>query len=312
MSKLLTVFGGTGTQGGSVIRAVLADAALPKTFKIRAVTRDVSKPPAQLLAQQGIEVVAADMNSQPSLANALKGTHTLFLVTLPDFVTGAAPGTEFEQGKNVAEAAKDAGVQHLVFSSLINVTDASNGRLPHVAHFDRKADIEKHIRSLGIPATFIQPGYYMTNFTNLQLLRKGDDGSYTLAGPTSATKAQLPLFFPESDMGKYFVAVVKNRSKVLGKQVHAAADYYTPTRIMAEFQEVTAKKGQYVQLDQDVYLGFLPPPIAQEILENELLCEDPGFFAGGSLTEGHELLAEVGLAPTTWKDFLSGKKDLFV
>ncbi|GAB1311576.1 hypothetical protein MFIFM68171_01786 [Madurella fahalii] len=311
MSKLLTVFGATGIQGGSVIQAVLADSALSQSFKIRAVTRDASKSAAQALAKHGIEVITADLNSPSSLAEALKGTHTLFLVTLPDFVTGADPGTEFEHGKNVADAAKDAGVQHIVFSSLINVTDASNGRLRHVAHFDRKADIEKYIRWQGTPATFILPGYYMTNFTNLQLLRKGDDGSYTLSGPTSATKAQLPLFFPESDMGKYFVAVVKNRSKVLGKQVYAAADYYTLTRIIAEFEEVTGKKAQYVQLDQDVYKSFLPAPIAQEILENELLCEDPGFYAGGSLAEGHELLAEVGLAPTTWKDFLKSKKDLF-
>ncbi|KAK4104398.1 NmrA-domain-containing protein [Parathielavia hyrcaniae] len=284
--------------GGSVIRAVLADSELSNKFQIRAVTRDVSSSLAQALSKQGVKVVTADMSSPASLSKVLEGTHTLFLVTLPDFVTGAAPGTEFEHGKNVADAAKAAGVQHLVFSSLINVTEASNGRLPHVAHFDRKAEVEKYIRSLGTPATFIQPGYYMTNFTNLQLLRKGEDGSYTLAGPTSPTKAQMPLF-PDSDTGKYFVAVAKNRSKVLGQQIRAAADYYTPTRVMQEFREVTGKEGQYVQLDQEVYKSFLPPPISQEILENELLCEEPDFFAGGSLAEGHELLA----GPTsTWRD----------
>jgi hypothetical protein len=112
--------------------------------------------------------------------------------------------------------------------------------------------------------------------------------------------------------GKYFVAVTRNPSHVLGKQVYAAADYYTPARIVAEFQDVTGKKAQYVQLEHDVYKSFLPPPIAQELLENELLCEDPGFFAGGSLTEGHKLLAEIGLAPTTWKDFLKSKQNLFV
>ena len=113
------------------------------------------------------------------------------------------------------------------------------------------------------------------------------------------------------NLGKYFVAVAKNPTKFLGKQVHAAADYYTPSRIVAEFEEVTGKKGQYVQLEHDVYKSFIPPPIAQELLENELLCEDPGFFAGGSLTEGHELLSEVGLAPTTWKEFLDSNKKLF-
>jgi len=202
MSIILTVFGATGAQGGSVIRAVLAHPTLSKVFKIRAITRDASKPAAQTLTQQGIEVITADMGSRSSLAAALVGTHTVFLVTLPDMVSGAAPGTETEHGKNVADAAKEAGVQHLVFSSLINVTDASAGKLPHVAHFDCKAAAEKYIRDQGIPATFIQPGYYMTNFTNLGLLRKGEDGSYTLSGPTSPSQALLPLFFADEDMGE--------------------------------------------------------------------------------------------------------------
>lgn len=146
------------------------------------------------------------MDSTTSLAAALKDSHTVFLVTLPDFVTGAAVGTELAHGRNVADAAKAAGsVAHLVFSSLINVTEASGGRLSHVAHFDRKAEAEVYIRAQGLPATFVMPGYYMTNFTNLQLLRKGDDGSYTLTGPTSGTKAQVPLFYAESDIGRSFL-----------------------------------------------------------------------------------------------------------
>lgn len=80
---------------------------------------------------------------------------------------------------------------------------------------------------------------------------------------------------------------------------------------MEEFKQVTGHKGQYVQLDHDMYKSFLPPPIAQEILENELLCEDPGFFAGAGLGEGHDLLAQVGLKVTTWKEFLEGKKGAF-
>ncbi len=154
------------------------------------------------------------MNSKSSLAKALKGTHTVFLVTLPDFVNGPDAGTELENGKNVADAAKDAGVEHLVFSSLINVTEATNSRLSHMAHFDRKADIEQYIRSQGTPATFIRPGYYMTNFTNLQLLRKGDDGSYTLYGPSSPTKAKLPLFYAESDMGEYHLSATASGSSI--------------------------------------------------------------------------------------------------
>lgn len=62
MSKTLTVFGATGNQGGSVIKAVLADPVLSKEFKIRGVTRDASKPAAQKLAAQGVEVVTVGIS----------------------------------------------------------------------------------------------------------------------------------------------------------------------------------------------------------------------------------------------------------
>lgn len=57
MSKIFTVFGATGNQGGSVIRAVLADPVLSKEYKLRGVTRDVNKPAAQALSAKGVEMV---------------------------------------------------------------------------------------------------------------------------------------------------------------------------------------------------------------------------------------------------------------
>lgn len=63
MSKLITVFGATGNQGGSVIRAILADTALSKDFKIRGITRDVSKPAAQALAGQGVEMKTVSISN---------------------------------------------------------------------------------------------------------------------------------------------------------------------------------------------------------------------------------------------------------
>jgi uncharacterized protein YbjT (DUF2867 family) len=68
MSKLLTVFGASGVQGGSVIRSVLADPILSKSFKIRAVTRDATKPTAQTLEKQGVEVITVSLHSHSSLS----------------------------------------------------------------------------------------------------------------------------------------------------------------------------------------------------------------------------------------------------
>lgn len=65
MSKLITVFGATGNQGGSVIKHILADSTLSKIFKIRGITRDTSKPAAQALAKQGVELKAVSIVNTP-------------------------------------------------------------------------------------------------------------------------------------------------------------------------------------------------------------------------------------------------------
>ncbi|EQL03192.1 NAD(P)-binding domain protein [Ophiocordyceps sinensis CO18] len=305
MSKLLTVFGATGNQGGSVIKAVLADAVLSRDFKIRGITRNVSKPAAQALAARGVQVVAADLDSKPSLVQALAGSHTVFLVTTPDFASGQ--NHELAHGRAVADAGVAAGVAHLVYSSLLHVSDTTGGRLRHVPHFDNKAEVERYVRSRDLPCTFMLPGYFMSNFVALQMLRRGDDGVYSLAYPVAET-ARFPLFDAEAD---FVVAAIKNRSRLLGKQVLAAADYYTPARIIAEFEEVTGKRARFQQVDADTYKSFFPGHLGQEMLENHLFIDEPGYYAGKGLEESRDLLAGVGLAPTTWKEFLGKNKGAF-
>jgi uncharacterized protein YbjT (DUF2867 family) len=143
--------------------------------------------------------VKADMSPGSSLDAAVQGSHTVFLMT--QFWENFSADAELAQGKAVADACKAANVQHLIFSSLINTTEASQGRLSNISHFGGKAKIEQYIRDIGVPATFVLPGYYMSNF--FQTIRKNDDGSYMLALPVSGDKAQLPLFDVAGDMGAY-------------------------------------------------------------------------------------------------------------
>lgn len=141
------------------------------------------------------------MTSIPSLEQALSGSHSVFLVTTPTFTEDS--DLELTQGKNVADAAKRAGVQHLIFSSLLNVSESTSGRLKNVPHFDHKAQVEQYIRDLGIPATFVLPGYFMSNYVFLGMLRKGEDGAYTLAYPVNEG-SQFPLVDIEADLGELF------------------------------------------------------------------------------------------------------------
>jgi uncharacterized protein YbjT (DUF2867 family) len=121
---------------------------------------------------------------------AVDGAHTVFLVT--NFWETMSAEKEVAQGKSVADASKAAGVKHIVFSSLINVEKASEGRLVHVKHFDGKADIEDYIRSIGVPATFVQPGMFMSSFFNT--IKKQEDGTYRWAHPVKPDGAKIPLF----------------------------------------------------------------------------------------------------------------------
>ncbi|KAF2140456.1 uncharacterized protein K452DRAFT_252099 [Aplosporella prunicola CBS 121167] len=296
MSKLITVFGATGNQGGSVIQHILSDSALSKEFKIRGITRDVSKPAAQSLAKKGVEMKTADLNSKASLHAVLDGAHTVFLVT--NYWEAAQYDIEVQQGKNVADVAKDAGVQHLIFSSLLHVSKTTNGRLSHVPHFDGKADIEDYIRESGVPASFFLPGYFMSNYGSM--LKKDEDGVYILAYPVSED-ARFPLVDIAEDTGKFVKAIIKNRDKLLNAHVLGAAAYYTPPQILSDFEKATGHKARYVRVSSEKYKGFLPKNIAEEMLENHLFIDDPGYFNGESLQPSLDLLEE---KPTTWTEYI--------
>ncbi|KAJ4175434.1 hypothetical protein NW767_015784, partial [Fusarium falciforme] len=253
-------------------------------------------PAAKELAAKGVDVVVADLSTAESVAPAVQGAHTVFVVT--NFWEIMSAETEELQGKAVTDAAKAAGVQHLIFSTLLNVSEASGGRLTHVVHFDSKARIAHYMRDSGVPSSFIWPGAFMDDFT--QYIRKGEGGDYVLALPIDGDKAQMPLFLASADMGKFVKLAITNYPEYVGKDILAASAYLTPNQLMAEWSEATGKKGKYVQLPEDSFKSHMPPPVAQLIYENMLLMEDPGYYAGGELAPFLNALDE---KPTTWKQF---------
>lgn len=140
------------------------------------------------------------MESSASLLDAVRDSYIVFLVTTPGWGEGGAE-VELRHGQNVTNAAKQAGVEHIIYSSLLNVTETSGGRLTHVAHFDMKQRVESFIRASGLSCTFVLPGYFMSNFSSFGMIRKGDDDIYTLAYPVADT-ARFPLLDISADMGE--------------------------------------------------------------------------------------------------------------
>jgi uncharacterized protein YbjT (DUF2867 family) len=149
--RLLLITGATGRQGGAVIRHML-----PNNWKLRALTRNADSNVSQRLARQGIEVVWGDLEDPASLEKVLQGVYGVYSVQ--DFWSVGAR-REVQQVKNLADAAKKAGVAHFVYSS-VGGAERNSG----IDHWESKWEIEQHIRRLGLPATVLRPAAFMENY----------------------------------------------------------------------------------------------------------------------------------------------------
>ncbi|KAL1686741.1 hypothetical protein GGG16DRAFT_63608 [Schizophyllum commune] len=303
MSKqIITVFGATGKQGGSVVDSILGDATASARFAVRAVTRDVSKPSAKALVAKGAEVVSANLDDKESLRTAIKGSYGVFAVTnFWEYIDG---DREIAQGKNIADVCKEESVQHTIWSSVLNVTKLSKGVLSKVAHFDSKATIEEYFRDLGIPATYFLAGFYMSNFPG-QMLSASPDGKWTLALPMP-DDAPIPLFAAELDTGKFVKAIFLKREETLGKRVYGATAYTTPIQIVDGFKKVFGKDAVYKRQTGDEHKATLagygyPEAIQEELLQNMRLVYEFGYYGGDKLDWSVSLVDE---PLTTWEDYI--------
>jgi uncharacterized protein YbjT (DUF2867 family) len=127
--KIIAVTGATGAQGGGLARAILAD---PEGgFAVRALTRDPGSEKARALAASGAEVVQADLDDAGSVRAAFTGAYGAFCVT--NFWEHFSAEKEVAQARSMAEAAKAAGVKHVVWSTLEDTRrfmDLDDDRMP--------------------------------------------------------------------------------------------------------------------------------------------------------------------------------------
>ena len=181
--KVIAVMGATGAQGGGLVRAILDDGEGP--FSARAITRDASSDKAQALALLGAEVVEADMDDQASLERAFEGAHGAFCVTA--FWETFSPEKEIAQARTMAEAAKTAGVSHVIWSTLEDTrkwVPVEDDRMPtlqgkyKVPHFDGKGEADAFFREAGVPTTNLLTSFYWENFISFGSgPQRGADGT---------------------------------------------------------------------------------------------------------------------------------------
>jgi uncharacterized protein YbjT (DUF2867 family) len=172
--KLIAVVGATGQQGGGVLRA-LKDSV---QFKVRAMTRNPDKH--RELAE---EVVEADLDRPETLKAAFEGAHGVFLVT--NFQEAGT--AELKQATAAIRAAKDAGVKHLIWSTLPDVEAISGGKFK-VPHFTGKAKIDTVVKDSGFENyTFVIAPFYYQNLAGVLAPQKQANGSMGWALPLDPT-----------------------------------------------------------------------------------------------------------------------------
>ena len=234
VERPILVCGATGSQGGAVARSLLG-----RGFRVRALTRDPHKPEAQALADQGAEVVQGDMEDRSAMDRVLEGAYGVFAVQ-NFWETGY--DREVQQGKTVADAAKAAGVEHFVYSSV-----GSAHRQTGIPHFDSKWEVEEHVRQIRLPYTILRPTFFMQNW---EWMREHILGG-TLAQPLDPDKLFQQVAV--EDVGAFAAIAFERPEEWIGREVDLAGDEQTMPEISATFSRVTGKEIGYYQVPWDQF-----------------------------------------------------------
>jgi uncharacterized protein YbjT (DUF2867 family) len=257
----IAVVGATGAQGGGLVRAILADRQSP--FSVRALTRDPNSEKARRLAEAGAEVVAADVDNLESLKRAFDGAHAAFCVTF--FWDHMSPERERDSAAAMAQAAKSAGLRHVIWSTLEDTrkfVPLSDNRMPtlmgkyKVPHLDAKGESDQFFRDAGVPTTFLLTSFYWDNFIHFGM------------GPRPAADGELAVTFPigdkrlpgiaAEDIGRCAYSIFRRGDEFIGKTVGIAGEHLTGAEMAAAFTKVLGRRVKYNSVPPEAYrnLGF--------------------------------------------------------
>ncbi|MFE3720126.1 NmrA/HSCARG family protein [Streptomyces cyaneofuscatus] len=220
--KIILVLGGTGNQGGATARELLS-----RGWSVRALVRDPDKPEAQALKELGAVLVRGDLEDVASLRAAAEGVYGIFSVQALAYEPETL-AAEVRHGKAVADVAKEAGVTHFVYSS---VGGAERGT--GIDHFESKAEIERHIKALGLPATILRPVFFMNN-----LLHFADvEGERVMSLPVEPDKPMQ--FIASDDIGVFAADAFDRPAEFIGREIELAGDEITFPQVAEVYERIT-------------------------------------------------------------------------
>jgi uncharacterized protein YbjT (DUF2867 family) len=242
--KLIAVVGATGLQGGAVVRALQASGQ----FKVRALTRNPAKHP-----QLADEVVLADLDRPETLKAAFAGAHGVFLVT-----NAWEPGTdERRQALAAVHAAKEAGVQHFVWSTLPNVETISRGKLD-VPHFTDKATVDSIVREAGFTHhTFVIAPFFYQNLLGAMAPKKQADGVMGWALPLDPERRVIHMG-DITELGHVVVgAFARPELAGHGEHLPLVGDFLSFNEVIATLNR-QGHKFSFKQVPRELFASWFP------------------------------------------------------
>jgi uncharacterized protein YbjT (DUF2867 family) len=273
---LVTVVGATSKQGRSVARSLLDSGR----YRVRALTRDVHGAEAQALAARGAELAAVplELGRSRELIAAMRGSHGAFLLTPPI----APPAThEADLGKELATAAVEAGVEHVVFSSLENV-DRITGGAKFAPHFTDKGRVEEVIRGLPVRSSFLMLAFFYTNLVEYYPPRlEGDTLLFPIYLPGDF---RAPFVDPLTATGPAALEVFDHPDLYAGSSLPVVGDVLSPVEMVETFQRVTGREAEYRSAyTRDELLHHFPgfadnEPLVQEFLGMVQYAVEYGYY----------------------------------
>lgn len=253
---LIAVTGATGKQGGAV-----AQHLLKAGFSVRALTRNPAGTAARRLKEQGADVVFADMEDRASLDKALDGAYGVFSVQ-NFWEKGVGYDGEVRQGRNLADAAKQAKVSHFLQASVVD-----SDKAPGVKHWECKAQIEKYIQEIDLPRTILRETFFMENFLD----PKYGSMMFPFIGGVLRPETRLHMLCVE-DVGGIAAVIFQHSERFLGKAINAASDQLAVREMKDVYARVTGRSAK----------GFVVPPWLSRFLNLDMVKQlkwnnDPGW-----------------------------------
>lgn len=262
-NPLITIVGVLGKQGLSVAHTLLASGQ----FRVRGITRRINSPEAVTLIEQGAELVDLPLEPghQKEFVKAFRGSDGAFLMT-PNI---APPAThEMELGQQLADAAVEAGVGHVVFSSLENVDKITSGKLS-APHFTDKANVEEYIRTLPVTSSFILMSFFYTNLIEFYTPKLVDE---KLVFPIYLPRDfRAPFVDPLTATGPAALDIFSDPGEYAGKTLPIVGDIISPQEMVDAFVKVTGKEAVYSSaFTRKELLEHFPEFIPNEALVQEI------------------------------------------